>query len=98
MWLTSCSTGGVPHFFKQCVVTQELFEFIIELWLTETSGGLAKHIRCMLPMIRIAEHSHQSRVSFTRAPQAFFRVSLGIQVASSITIRTIASRILPFFR
>jgi hypothetical protein len=40
------ASGTIPQFFKRCAVTQDLFDFIIELHPSETSAGLANHIKC----------------------------------------------------
>ncbi|KAG1721192.1 hypothetical protein EDB19DRAFT_1773743, partial [Suillus lakei] len=36
---------GIPVFFRRCAVTRELFDLLIELWLSSTAGGLAENIR-----------------------------------------------------
>jgi hypothetical protein len=36
---------GMPHFFKRCAVTRDLFNLIIELRPSLTSGGLSEHIK-----------------------------------------------------
>ena len=38
-------SDGVPHFFKRCAVTRELFNMIIELHPLLTSGGLSEHVK-----------------------------------------------------
>jgi hypothetical protein len=38
-------SDGVPHFFKRCAVTRELFNMIIELRPSLTSGGLSEHVK-----------------------------------------------------
>ena len=50
--LTVCIAGGIPQFFKRCAVTRELFDFIIELRPSETSAGLAKHIKHMFSILQ----------------------------------------------
>jgi len=43
MFLFPC-LGGVPHFLKRCAVTRELYNLLIELRPSSTSGGIAEHI------------------------------------------------------
>jgi len=38
-------TDGIPHFFKRCAVTRELFNLIVEFRPSQTSGGLAENIK-----------------------------------------------------
>ncbi|KAG2113703.1 hypothetical protein DEU56DRAFT_710042, partial [Suillus clintonianus] len=37
--------AGIPVFFRRCAVTRELFDLLIELRLSSTTGGLAENIR-----------------------------------------------------
>jgi hypothetical protein len=37
--------GNIPHFFKRCAVTHELFNMVIEMRLSSTSKGLAENIK-----------------------------------------------------
>ena len=39
---------GIPHFLTRCAVTRELYDIIIELRPSLTSGGLAENIKCLL--------------------------------------------------
>lgn len=39
--------GGIPYFLQRCALMRELFDRIIELQPSSTSGGLAENIKCM---------------------------------------------------
>lgn len=43
--LGTCSADGIPHFLTRCAVTRELFDVIVELRPSLTSGGLAENIK-----------------------------------------------------
>jgi hypothetical protein len=50
------SSDGVPHFFfKRCAVTRDLFNMIIELRPSLTSGGLSEHVKRKLSLMSILE-------------------------------------------
>ncbi|KAF9078570.1 hypothetical protein BDP27DRAFT_1459815 [Rhodocollybia butyracea] len=36
---------GIPHFSKRCALTRELYDFIVEVHPSLTSGGMAEHIK-----------------------------------------------------
>ncbi len=38
-------SGTIPHFFQRCALTRELYDMIIEIRPTVTSGGLAENIK-----------------------------------------------------
>lgn len=75
-------TGGVPIFFKRCAVTRELFDLLVELRPSSTSGGLQENVKCVYININghiylLADHLpftelhlveyHMTRLEFLRA-------------------------------
>lgn len=56
-------SDGVPHFFKRCAVTRELFDMIVELRPSLTSGGLSVHVKRKLSQMFILEEYKNHRNS-----------------------------------
>ncbi|KAF9068511.1 hypothetical protein BDP27DRAFT_1421866 [Rhodocollybia butyracea] len=53
---------GIPHFFQRCALTRPLYDMILELCLSGTSGGLAENIE----QLHIAEYfcKHQDYLRY----------------------------------
>ncbi|KAA1474099.1 hypothetical protein DENSPDRAFT_852057 [Dentipellis sp. KUC8613] len=56
---------GIPYFFKRCAVTRELFDLIVEMRPSGTSGGLAHHIK----QLHLFEY-HQQRYTYLKHYEA----------------------------
>jgi len=61
--LTISIPDGIPQFFKRCAITQDLFNFIVELCPSETSAGLANHIKRMCRTLQILFDHHSKNLT-----------------------------------
>ncbi|KAF9053988.1 hypothetical protein BDP27DRAFT_1454507 [Rhodocollybia butyracea] len=52
---------GIPHFSKRCALTRELYDFIVEVHPSLTSGGMAEHIK----QLHLTEY-HKDRLDYVK--------------------------------
>src|SRR5215471_15940914 len=94
--LTDDLLDGMPHFFKRCAVTRDLFNLIIEFRPSLTSGGLSEHIKRELRFLdtRNNETHQEYRTPSSRISQTSPRIPELLQINPGWPLRSSTAQIL----